>query len=312
MNASHNLNVIFAWCNSKLEAEWPSWVPDWREPFERKHVQWLLAPGNSQYPSPLASFSSQNQKLTVRGVKVGRICPRNTRSTDSPKRKPSITWGENSCLKAKYTGINSDSLREALWKTLMLNHPRRERSTASILDIPWDCLPPTVKGSYSNGTAGEGSRSESPLTRESCRTFNEFREANKDLDVCGRPLRSFFPSAPERLPWLHWPVWLLWPARRLPHWSSSASAKNLRLTLLSLAGRRLFTTNSGFVGLAPEAAQSGDVIAVVWGCDFPIVLRPCGDEYRVLGECYVHGLMGGEVFDYEKAGKCTFEDITIC
>ncbi|KAF2175300.1 hypothetical protein K469DRAFT_611184, partial [Zopfia rhizophila CBS 207.26] len=51
---------------------------------------------------------------------------------------------------------------------------------------------------------------------------------------------------------------------------------------------------SEFIGLVPVAAQRGDVIAILFGCHFPIDPRPCGGSYRVVGECYVHGLMEGE------------------
>jgi hypothetical protein len=73
VNVSQNLNVIFTWCNSKLEDDWPSWVPDWREPFNRKHMQWLLGREASRNSNCFASFSSQKQKLPVRGSKIDTI-----------------------------------------------------------------------------------------------------------------------------------------------------------------------------------------------------------------------------------------------
>jgi hypothetical protein len=83
------------------------------------------------------------------------------------------------------------------------------------------------------------------------------------------------------------------------------------MTLNSLAERRVITTNSGFIGLLPEEAQDGDSIAIVLGCYHPVVLRPSGDEYKVLGECYVHGLMDGEVFDLAESGELLLETIGI-
>jgi hypothetical protein len=77
---------------------------------------------------------------------------------------------------------------------------------------------------------------------------------------------------------------------------------NLRLTVISLSGRRLIITSTGYVGLAPEATQLGDVIAVLIRCSFLVVLRPHSKFYKVAGECYVHGLMNGEVLGLERAG----------
>lgn len=40
----------------------------------------------------------------------------------------------------------------------------------------------------------------------------------------------------------------------------------------------------------------GDEVAVILGCDFPMVIRHTGDSkrYELVGPCFVHGLMLGE------------------
>ncbi|KAF9872289.1 hypothetical protein CkaCkLH20_10116 [Colletotrichum karsti] len=60
----------------------------------------------------------------------------------------------------------------------------------------------------------------------------------------------------------------------------------------------LAVTNAGLVGLLPLATQVGDAIAIVHGCDAPFVLR-IGENglWRVVGECYVHGIMDGALAD---------------
>lgn len=259
-------------------------------PFNRNHVRFLTEREAGKNSRCFASFSSQNRKLTVRGSKVDTIHSWKCKSPDPLKPDAPMLLGDYRYPRARYTGVNSDTLPEALWKTLMLDHPLRGKDVASVLEIPWECSPPTV-GTY----RAQGLRN-SYFTEEICRAFNQFRTANKDMDIYGRPLKSFFGNVNHGS----------------SEWLSSTSPRNLRLTVVSLVGRRLFTTVSGFIGLAPETAQSGDVIAVVLGCNFPVVLRPCGDEYRIVGECYAHGLMDGEVFDLERAGECTFGDIRIC
>lgn len=61
-------------------------------------------------------------------------------------------------------------------------------------------------------------------------------------------------------------------------------------------GRRLFTTQDGYVGLAPAGSRVGDGICVVLGCNVPFVVRALegSDGFVMVGECYVHGLMRGE------------------
>ncbi|KAH7346871.1 heterokaryon incompatibility protein-domain-containing protein [Rhexocercosporidium sp. MPI-PUGE-AT-0058] len=67
-------------------------------------------------------------------------------------------------------------------------------------------------------------------------------------------------------------------------------------------GRSLFVTEDGRLGLAPQAAQPGDIVTVLLGCDSCIILRPVTlqhtypskQQYRVVGEAYCHGFMQGE------------------
>ena len=62
--------------------------------------------------------------------------------------------------------------------------------------------------------------------------------------------------------------------------------------------RRFCTTDSKRLGMVPRAAQEGDIICTFLGAITPFVLRPDGSgNYRLVGECYVHGLMYGESFD---------------
>ncbi|KAJ3551919.1 hypothetical protein NPX13_g11244 [Xylaria arbuscula] len=63
----------------------------------------------------------------------------------------------------------------------------------------------------------------------------------------------------------------------------------------SLAGRSIFTTKAGYIGLAPESAVPGDEICVIVGCTTPFVLRPVTDCQRiVVGDCYIEGFMDDE------------------
>lgn len=66
--------------------------------------------------------------------------------------------------------------------------------------------------------------------------------------------------------------------------------------------RRMVTTDKGYIGMVPELARHGDIIAVMFGCRLPVVLRPKGKHFLFIGECYVHGLMFGESMDDLKRG----------
>ncbi|KUJ08181.1 HET-domain-containing protein [Mollisia scopiformis] len=63
---------------------------------------------------------------------------------------------------------------------------------------------------------------------------------------------------------------------------------------LMMNRRRLLLSMEGLVGLAPLNAMEGDIICVLFGCRFPVVLRPVSGHYVVIGEAYVDGFMNGE------------------
>ncbi|RYP57851.1 hypothetical protein DL770_010564 [Monosporascus sp. CRB-9-2] len=63
------------------------------------------------------------------------------------------------------------------------------------------------------------------------------------------------------------------------------------------AGRQFFGTSNGYMGRGLDEVQAGDIVVVLLGAKVPFVLRECGhnSHYRLVGECYLHGIMNGEV-----------------
>ena len=60
--------------------------------------------------------------------------------------------------------------------------------------------------------------------------------------------------------------------------------------------RKVVVTTDGFLGIASSGVTTGDVIALLEGAKVPLVLRRKGEDYRIVGDCYVHGAMYGEEF----------------
>lgn len=60
--------------------------------------------------------------------------------------------------------------------------------------------------------------------------------------------------------------------------------------------RRCFTThNQGYISIGPRSLQRGDGVFVLRGGRVPFILRKIAEnEYTIVGECYVHGIMHGE------------------
>lgn len=73
------------------------------------------------------------------------------------------------------------------------------------------------------------------------------------------------------------------------------------------AHRVLFRTRKGYMGLMPWNAETGDEVWVLKGGKTPFLLRPAerGNEkvYKLVGEAYVHGIMGGEVHEWIEAAE---------
>ncbi|KAK5171957.1 uncharacterized protein LTR77_003594 [Saxophila tyrrhenica] len=64
---------------------------------------------------------------------------------------------------------------------------------------------------------------------------------------------------------------------------------------MACVNRRAFRTASGYVGLGPQVMREGDLVVILIGCETPYVLRPhVNGTYRLLGHCYVYGVMDGE------------------
>src|SRR5207248_7806554 len=72
--------------------------------------------------------------------------------------------------------------------------------------------------------------------------------------------------------------------------------------------RHLFTSLSDFMGLVPKVTQIGDMICFISSARVPFVVRPQVPSttdvenvgvpvYTLIGECYVFGLMHGELVE---------------
>jgi hypothetical protein len=60
-------------------------------------------------------------------------------------------------------------------------------------------------------------------------------------------------------------------------------------------GRRFAHTCKGLMGVVPAAAAIGDIITVISHSSVPLVLKHVSDShYRLVGECYIHGIMDGK------------------
>jgi hypothetical protein len=86
--------------------------------------------------------------------------------------------------------------------------------------------------------------------------------------------------------------------------------------------RRLLTTKNQLLGLFPKQVQAGDLIVVFFGSNVPHVVRPIEQSpsaltpypypHHLVGECYVHGRMGGSVIEDVNAGRLHTQWLDLC
>jgi hypothetical protein len=123
-------------------------------------------------------------------------------------------------------------------------------------------------------TAGFILGSEGLTDEEALQSYQSFKTYVKD--------RSSFPPHMSRL-----------EANASDNKKAAARyAQNLRQMH---SGRAVFHTKDGHLGLGSECAQRGDIVAILYGCRYPVVMRPLPTpgEYTFLECVYVYGIMQG-------------------
>ena len=68
--------------------------------------------------------------------------------------------------------------------------------------------------------------------------------------------------------------------------------------VMASAGRHLFATDRGYIGLGPPEMQKRDHVYILSGGNVPYILRPIFGPrprtFELVGDCYLHGVMYGE------------------
>ena len=65
-----------------------------------------------------------------------------------------------------------------------------------------------------------------------------------------------------------------------------------------MGGNKLGVTKTGWLGVFPQKTGSEDVVVVFKGGNTPFVMREDGKgQFHIIGACYIHGIMDGELFD---------------
>ena len=234
-----------------------------------------------------ACFSDDGLYLTCRGFLVDEV------DGLSAREDGYFAWAERTIHQPKSEKNaygSSEGVIEALYRTLVLDRVaggvRASQRHAAILTMPsefWKAVPQFRRLGWTWLSNQEGYYFR----------WSGWRLANSDMTVLGKRLDEYFS---EMIPQ---------DANEYDH--TEAYSCNNRTG----QGRRFITTMNGYIGWGPDnmydndqnQVQPGDKIAILFGCSTPIVVRPQGGYFQVLGEAYIHGLMDGEAIAFPETGR---------
>ena len=208
-------------------------------------------------------------------------------------------WSPKTVTPSKH-GFNSygcfDGAREAIWRSLVACHSVPSEPLDPALDNNSGFAALLATPALSTMALPQGSPLKDVVDSNVLTWCVWSLQGNADFPIAGRRMEEYF--------------WTEVDARRI-------DAVQLRAALMQKdrvgLERKLITTEAGYVGLALETAEQGDALAVLLGCSMPIVLRMVEGEdgdvrWRVIGECYVHGIMRGEAMEW----GIETQDIVLC
>jgi hypothetical protein len=245
--------------------------------------------GNEQYAVEVPyRFSKDGLTLTVLAIQVDTVAG----ISGSPARWANPGTVLNVPWKQSQGGLqprDDTNEREALLRVLTANPECEDRQSETLLDIPFfDSYEPSatmIQQFRSNGW-------EKVLRSKLFHIFHVFRIQKRNFKLFGgKAFRDFFPAT-------------IGPCNEKAILEALEDTKKA-------AESTFITTERGHLGSTAVAVAEGDRVCVILGCSYPVLLRPDGDHFRVVGECYVDGYMEGQGIEYAVNGHCSAEETNL-
>ena len=254
----------------------PSWVPYWYDNRDVVHLGDLSntrsirsrAYTYSASGSSKASIKFQNQdQLVVRGIRFDGIA-----ITSSLRNVPSPA--EDTSDGAQWSAFSKWEYEARDIMGTLKSYP----TGCDVLDAYWRTL-------IANKTA-EGLKPEPKVVETYKAAFRRLHVPKDEVEF------AYHPPGLFRLSKFHYDK-LVKPSSGEGYYHAQGRPYVARMDPMT-AYRRFGTTVLGYMGLFPAQARKGDGIAIIYGAHKPFVIRPKGQDYQLIGQCYVHGVMDGE------------------
>ena len=248
---TQDLRVIY--CGGRKDRLLPSWVIDLHTRVDRTMLlnyepTCALALIKAAFSQDIA-FGDQRNYLEVKGYKIDSIEAFTTgvKPLSSTQSQHDILT-DTSCISTRCEGnLNDEALRETWYETMLFGIPTTLRARGSLFDVPWydDEVPTSTLESMNTLDWGQ-------ILHTSWYTqFHGFRRANANFEFCGRQLSQLFAQEVS--------------VCRYPDGMMDA----LKKFAMVMRGRKIVTTEGGFLGCAVEEARHGDQLFLLQGCRIP-------------------------------------------
>ncbi|KAF2434246.1 HET-domain-containing protein [Tothia fuscella] len=262
------------------------WGPNWLTPHVEPNISCYVPYRASLGSTHDCAFSEADTRMTCSGFIVDQI------SGISARGKGFFEWWPESIIQPSnwesvYGGFEATT--EALYRTLVqdrvIDGKQASKRHSVILSMP-------SKFGLGEQFSKRGWTYLAGLQGYYYR-WQGFREANANFQLGSYAFDSFF-------------------SKKIPKDANEFDYTEVyRCFDRSSHKRRFIVTKKGYMGWGPDniygpsdmQMMEGDLIAILFGCSTPVVIRPYGTHFLVVGEAYVQGLMDGEAMTLLERGK---------
>ncbi|CZR53667.1 uncharacterized protein PAC_03547 [Phialocephala subalpina] len=271
IQATNSLSILCNAAGASLETEedpLPSWVFNWR-PYWRTSRNKTGTDASMSLQTDLYSasagtslsytFSRAGLELDVKGLTIDNIIASLSQPLDVTGERLFTTSGAQGLF---------------LWLEHFSVYPTGDTPvTAYLRTITADAGPRRMGGSDPRTQ---------PFTRLSNQSQEQleisFRHEESDSDAIDK---AYPPGGRTHDEWAEW----------VDRIQASFSA-----SLARAADKKwFFVAAKGYMGFCSREVRDGDAVVVLAGCEVPLIIRECGGFHVVVGECFVWGIMDGEI-----------------
>ena len=296
---SHNLDILSIprVQESSVSGNLPSWVPDWSVFDQATSLQgweadakqeWIIRPkfaatGLSKC-KPI--FNNTHTRLGLRGAIVDRVMFAAPECVTYPDQDGLMKTNDIKLIISSQKVLKK--MEDISWcRVFWKQYPTGEK----IMDVYWQTLlAGMIFGSFE-------------VTRE---IFHRWDRANMQF----RLIQFVRLDSPWFFKTVHYIIMLICTIASYFGWIAVIDymvyftpETTFRTLASPLLNRCLFRTEAGFIGLGPRLIRGDvdeDYVALCEGGALPLIVRRKGDDWEVIGDCYVHGWMNGELYEIAK------------